>query len=414
MREEFDVGVEVKEVLENVASMDRSAAEEISVELGRQPCKLDCKDAVPMRRPRFAWTTERLEGLFSDVVVTPFDYYKEVVALADYPPLQSWVSDGFVWEGGTTGNLLPTCMKAIVRSQPPPRPAGINKCDKLTLDRWFQDSYRYPPYHYQQQFLFTSPTSWRLVNANEKELLLGYGMGHTAVAWSASKQKQNPVGYSDARNSYLGDSFSIYSFCILTMACCRKFLPSMPYKFLASRMGMSPGFCAHQRSLLPICKSLNYGSRTVENIINSKGSELMNRLLLRKTNHTGSDVRMITGEVMNQKVFPRESICAEWWRWEDGFHRRWQYKSHINVLELEAILWGIQFQLDKFKVSEARIFQVSDSYVCISVVSKGRSSSKQLQRVLNKINATLLAHGLYLVIAHVESTSDPTDRNSRL
>ena len=83
------------------------------------------------------------------------------------------------------------------------------------------------------------------------------------------------------------------------------------------------------------------------------------------------------------------------------------------MLELEAILWGIRFQLDKFKLSNARIFQLSDSYVCTSVVSKGRSSSAQLQRVLNKINATLLAHGLFIVMAHIESSDNPTDAMSR-
>ena len=60
-----------------------------------------------------------------------------------------------------------------------------------------------------------------------------------------------------------------------------------------------------------------------------------------------------------------------------------------------------------------RIFQISDSYVSISVVSKGRSSSWRLQRVLNQIAAHLLAHGLQLIMAHVESTDNPTDKGSR-
>ena len=180
---------------------------------------------------------------------------------------------------------MPTCMKAIPRQRPPPRPAGIGKCDWNTLERWKEDSFRYPPYHYQEQFLMTTDNTWRLASATEKELLLGYRFNHTAVAWSASRQKRDPVGFSDVRNSYLGDSFSVYSLCILAMACCRQFVPTIPYKFLAMRMGLSPGFCAHQRSMAPITRGLHYGSNLIEDLVMDKGTELLNRFLLRKTNH---------------------------------------------------------------------------------------------------------------------------------
>ena len=60
-----------------------------------------------------------------------------------------------------------------------------------------------------------------------------------------------------------------------------------------------------------------------------------------------------------------------------------------------------------------RIFQLTDSYVSLSVASKGRSSSKQLSRVLNSISAHLLCHGLQLVLAHVDSLDNPSDEGSR-
>ena len=408
------MAVIIKEILENVASMDKSAAQEISEARGQIPYKLDCVDAVPMRRARFAWTTEKLEGVFPDVTITPKDYYKEVFAPTPYPEVQQWLTAGYHWEGMDSQTVFPTCMKAIARERPPPRPAGIQKCDSQTIARWKDDNYRYPPYHYQQQFLITGEHTWRLINATEKELLLGYGFNHTHVAWSASRQKSDPVGFSDARNSYLGDSFSVVSFCMLAAACCKDFLPTIPYKLLVSRLGLAPGFSAHIRSSAYIHRSLQYGSHLVEQLVQDKGVELLNRFLLRKTNHTGSDIRVITGEQMGSKVYPRQSVCSQWWMWQQGFHRRWKQRSHINVLELEALLCGVRFQLEKFKVGDARIFQISDSYICISVVSKGRSSSVQLQRVLNKLNATLLAHGLFLIVAHVESTDNPTDRMSRV
>ena len=412
--DEFGPTVKIKKVLENVSSMDRSAAEEITQDFGFLPYKLDCCQAVPMRRPRFAWTTERLEGLLPDVFVSAGPYFKEVIAEAEYPATKQWITPGYSWQGESSGAIFPTAMKSIPRNHPPPRPAGLEKCDWDCRQRWFDDFYRYPPYQYKEEFLITSTTTWRLLSADEKELLLGYGFKHTSVAWSASKQKANQTAYSDARHSYLGDSFSIYSFVLLAVACCRGFIPSVPYQFLVKRMGMCPGFLAHFRSAAPLQRSLSYGSVEIQGELFNKGVEWFNRLLLRRTNHTGSDIRVISGDIMNAKCFPRQSVSAQWWKWQALFNHRWKTRSHINVLEMETILWGVRQQINRFKAGDARVFHLTDSYVSMSVISKGRSSSYQLQRVVRRINAELLAHGLQLILAHVESTDNPTDEGSRL
>lgn len=41
------------------------------------------------------------------------------------------------------------------------------------------------------------------------------------------------------------------------------------------------------------------------------GVERLNRFLLRRTNHTGSDVRVVSGQVMNPKTFPRQSVASD-------------------------------------------------------------------------------------------------------
>ena len=410
---EFGEHVTVKEVCENVASMDRAAADEISEELGMVPYYLDCSQAVPMRRPRLCWSTEQLEGLLPDVRIIPRKHWKEVQAFADYPDTSQWITPGYFWEGEHKGAIFPTCMKAIPRERPPPRPAGLEKCDSLTKARWTEDNFRYPPYQYGPNFIITTDDTWRLLNAEEKELLLGYGFEHTKLAWPASKIKGNKTGFSDCRHSFLGDSFSVFSFVILAVACSRKYLPNMTYKHLVQRMGLAPGFRATIRHKAPLCRGLQYGSDMREISDEKNTVERLNRLLLLRTNHTGSDIRISSGEILHAKVFPRQSASAKWWRWSGGFSTRWRQKAHINVLEMEAILLGIKYQIAKFKVVDMRIFQLSDSYVSMSVVSKGRSSSQQLNRVMRAISAHLLAHGLALVMGHVESTENPTDAASR-
>lgn len=413
LEEQFGPSVVVKYVLENVASMDQSAATQISEVIGSWPYKLDCVQAVPMRRPRFSWTSESLENTFPDVRVTQQRYWWEVEAFAPYPPTEAWLTEGYTWLGEHEGAVFPTCMKSLPRTVPPVKPAGLDKCSEATIKRWKEDQYRYPPYQYDRRFVITSPSTWRLLNATEKELLLGYGFNHTNLCWSASKQKGDPVGYSDCRHRLLGDSFSIFSFVLLAAACCRKFLPTIEYKMLVARMGLAPGFATLLRQRIPLSRSLNYGFFSLNPVNFEQGVEMVNRMLLRRTNHTGSDIRVVSGEVLNARAFPRQSVSASWWKWKHGFRVKWKQKAHINVLELEAILLGIKFQISRLKVVDARIFQLSDSYVGLSVTSKGRSSSCQLTRVLNMISAHLLAFGLHLIMGHIDSAENPSDYGSR-
>ena len=368
LEDEFGPLVKIKFVYENVSSMDRSAAEEITSMVGSIPYELDSSDAVPMRRPRFAWTSETLEALMPGVFVEPRSYWKRVHAPANYPETKDWITPGYEWEGERTGAIFPTCMKCIPRQRPPPRPAGLDKSSELAKRRWTEDSFRYPPYQYNERYVITTPSTWRLLSAEEKELLLGYGYQHTKLAWPTSKIKQNPNGFSDARHSYLGDSFSVYSFVILAAACCRDFLPTLDYQHLAKRMGMAPGFRAHLRSWAPLCRRLSYGSSVVPPEYFAMGMELFNRWLLRKTNHTGSDIRMVTGEVCNPKAYPRQSLCSAWWSWKNVFTKRWARKAHINVLELETILLGVKFQITRLDAWDQRIFQLTDSYVCVKAL----------------------------------------------
>lgn len=413
LAEEFGASVKIKHVLENVASMDETAAREISDYMGSVPYKLDSVDAVPMRRPRFCWTSECIENKVSGVTVTEGRYWREVHAPAAYPLQQNWLTEGYEWTGGSTGAVFPTCLKSIPRTQPPPRPAGLNKCDRATIQRWKDDQYRYPPYQYGPNFIITTNSTWRLLNAEEKELLLGYGYQHTSLAWSASRSKGDPVGFDDCRHRLLGDSFSIYSFVVLAASCCHQFVPSIAYQHLAKRMGLAPGFRNILRRQVPLAKMLQYGSLHNDPEAFSNGVHLLNRFLLRKTNHTGSDIRVITGDAMASRSFPRQSVASVWWKWEHSFKTVWKQRSHINVLELESILLGLKFQISRLEAVNQRVFQITDSYVGMSVVSKGRSSSKQLSRVLKVIGAHLLAFGLQMILGHVDSADNPSDEGSR-
>ena len=415
LEEEFGDAVTIKEVLENVASMDREACMEISEELGRRPFLVDCVQAVPMRRPRYSWCTEDIDVAVAGLELTECPYWTEVVASAPYPPVEAWKTPGYDWWGEAEGAVFPTSMKSIPRRVPPPKPAGLAKSSPAARARWAADSFRFPPYQYEDRFILSSQDSgaWRLLSADEKELLLGYGWHHTRLAMAASQIKMDETAFNDKRHSLLGDSFSIYSFVIFAVACCKRFLPVVSYAHLARRCGIAPGFRFPLRREAVLHRSLQYGTPFLVLQKDRLYIDDFNRLLLRRTNHTGSDIRVVTGDVLAPKQFPRQSVSASWWEWEEGFTTKWSRKEHINILEIRSLLLALQFQVSRFKIQDARVFHLSDSYVSISIASKGRSGSTQLQRLMQQIASLCLAFGLFPVFAHVDSSENPTDEGSR-
>ena len=259
LQDAFGPRVTIRQVVENVASMDKEATVQISEVLGSQPFRVDCVDVVPMHRPRYCWTDADIDDVLQGVYCQQMAYWVDVKTPAQYSPVEAWIQPGFRWPGGTTGSVFPTCMKSIMRVRPPPKPAGLSKCCYNTVQRWISDSFRFPPYQYSDQYLIWRSNSWRLLSPVERELLLGYGVGHTRSCMSASEQKQNQTAYKDMRLSLLGDSFSIYSFVIFALACSRRFIPKLHYHTICDRMGLAPGFRSNLRSFAPLTRALSYG-----------------------------------------------------------------------------------------------------------------------------------------------------------
>ena len=130
IRKVFGVHFVLKFFVENVSSMDKEAATQVSDALGTLPYKVQCSDAVPVSRPRFCWTNQSLDGL-PGISIVKREYYFEVTAEAPYPSLSQWIREDSEWPGGKTGAILPTCMKSIKRQRAPPRPAGIARTRSL-------------------------------------------------------------------------------------------------------------------------------------------------------------------------------------------------------------------------------------------------------------------------------------------
>eukprot|EP00438_Fugacium_kawagutii_P003218 Skav200446 [mRNA] locus=scaffold1922:124146:126289:- [translate_table: standard] len=293
--------------------MDDAARKQISQQLDITPIKFDPSDTLPFNRPRLAWASCEVKASEHLQLWQEKEYVRAYVtdgAIHD----EQWVTPG--WTRRDPQSCLPTFMKSIRRQQPPPVPAGLRRADEATVDRWVGHEYRFPPYQYAERFLFDHPQlPSRLADASERELLLGYGSGHTESARTASDIKRSKVDFEDARLSLCGDSFAVSSFAIVAAAMCADMVPPMSPGHIIRRLGLAPGTSAHPSLEVPLQRGLVYGAPP---------GPPADRLQLVKqfgltVNHTGADVRLLAGEAMGRKMATHASVRAWWWQWKHLF-----------------------------------------------------------------------------------------------
>ena len=241
---------------------------------------------------------------------------------------------------------------------------------------------------------------------------MGFGFEHTGPCWGATAIKSDLGSYENARVSLIGDSFCMLSFAAV-LACSFDWSPGeFSVDRLIRRLGMAPGVCLGWPTLAPIARRLVFGPP--EGPLPDKESLVeLNRVFLQRTNHTTSDVRIITGQLMNPKQALRQSIPSCLWEWRLQFQNKWSVHEHINALELRqafnTMCWLIRDRVH----FNLRWVHCSDSYVTIAILSKGRTSSLKLEALVRRFNAHLLLAQIYPVLLHVASLDNPTDEASR-
>ena len=133
-----------------------------------------------------------------------------------------------------------------------------------------------------------------------------------------------------------------------------------------------------------------------------------------RTIFKGSDVRLTTGEFLTPSLFPRQPIPSIWWQWKTVLAWPWRGRDeHINALELRAFFSATKWRARRWANLKSRWLHLLDSSVCLGVIPKGRTSSRKLSPILEKIDAMSLAAAFYPLTAFVRSEDNPADAPSR-
>ena len=128
----------------------------------------------------------------------------------------------------------------------------------------------------------------------------------------------------------------------------------------------------------------------------SKDKQVAQNLVLeylRIAEKGGSDVRLDIGIPYRASAWPRSSAKTYLWKWEIVHGYKWRQSEgvHINKLELLACLSTFKWRLRSASQFRSRFIHLTDSQVCGSICTKGRSSSKILRTTIQKLSALTLA-----------------------
>ena len=151
---------------------------------------------------------------------------------------------------------------------------------------------------------------------------------------------------------------------------------------------------------------------TSSNAVDPKSPELVHEIL-RQGERAGTDIRLDVGIPFRFKAFPRAGLRTSYFQWKIIQGYKWKFASHINCLELQAVVNSLNWRLRKLGNHRKRVLHLVDSQVVASIVAKGCTSSFRLRKALQKLNQLLLASGIKLSIAYCHTTDNPADIPSR-
>ena len=125
----------------------------------------------------------------------------------------------------------------------------------------------------------------------------------------------------------------------------------------------------------------------------------------------GSDVRLTTGQLTAPTKMRFQHINPGWWAWKELFGFDFSERAHINELEIRAAFTDLK-RRTRTRLG-TRHLVLLDSFVGFGVLTKKRSSSWRLQRVVRKYDALELASFSRPYFSYVRSHLNPADQPSR-
>ena len=401
IRRELELSFQVPVHLfgECVASMQTDQLQAINEILGVTPIQICSGECSWCRRPRLYWISWPVNEEPGVTLEEGRDKNKARLH-AERPPLRSWAQRGV--EPCGDGPFL-TFTRAIPEKKPGHKMRGIERVNDEEKEIWANERYRFAPYQYQRHNLVDYKGGLRSLNATEREAILGFEVGHTATIFTKQEQGQAHA-YEDARVEALGNSWSI---------------PVAAWLLQQLWLQVDPARAAlGLQDVVRRCCPARYRLVSADEAHKHRGhsAQELAELLFRSVDHTGGLLRKAPGSTEVPHIAPMRSLDPRSWRWRTVVSWAWPEEvteEHINKLELRALLTALRWRVRTPGLQGTRVLHLCDSRVSIGVAQRARSGSFALQSISDKVNATVIAGRVRLVLAHVRSKLNPADGPSR-
>ena len=117
----------------------------------------------------------------------------------------------------------PTFATSRPRASAGHKPAGVQHCSLEELQRWQDDSFRFPPYQYKNQHcLVNKQNQLRLPDIEEREVMMGFPKGYTNPCFTKTLRKSQARQHLDQRLTLVGNSWSVP---VVAWLLCQLFAP---------------------------------------------------------------------------------------------------------------------------------------------------------------------------------------------
>ena len=393
-------------LMESVASMNIEDREIMSEAVELRPWKIDSLGLTICRRPRLYWCTWEFVEQEQAQVNSPDqnDGVGEVRFSSEVFP-SKLLNPGW----SLSGETLPTFTTARPSEVPGRKPAGIDSCSPEEIQRWKDDSHRFPPYQYTQRCgVVNKHGLWRLPDVGEREVCMGLPWGYTKMCMPKGQQKG--WDYENTRLTLLGNSWQVG---VITWLLGQLFTPlglCPKYEPHDVVHALTPGLGGKLQTLLlrpPLGHQRHKPTDDPQGTLVGK--------LLGIASIKGEDLLLQAASEQTVKFHRlRASIPSTLWKWKEI--AGWQWKGsaeHINCLEMRAVLSTLKWWTKKRKLRSSRILHLVDSLVVLHALSRGRTSSRKLRRTLMRINSLILSADLHPVWGYVHTSMNPADKPSR-
>lgn len=389
-------GEKVVFMVENVFSMSGESRSEFSRVLGVPPVLIEASDLSWVRRPRLYWCSWPVQPAGDEKLIDMGDYMH--LQLPDHR------HESDHWVQGTWTRMgrgpLPTFTRALPRDHPPLQPAGIASATSEAQQRWVEDRYRFQVYQYEDNNLLWQGELWRLPNLEERETLMGFDRGYIS---NCLPPKFSDDEKFDLGCCMIGNTFHVGAVTVICQSLLKWFDPAtidLNHKTMWNTTGVAPPGWAK----FPSFVSRGDPDPSSPHLVHE---------ILRQGDRAGTDIRLDVGIPFRFKAFPRAGLRTSFFKWRIIHGYKWQHTSHINCLELQAVINSLNWRLRKLSRHRKRVLHLIDSQVVASIITKGRTSSFRLRKGIQKLNSLLLASGIRLAIGYCHTSDNPADIPSR-